>query len=591
MPVPAPPLPRRWPALLPLAAALALSLAACAPREPAVDVEGIAAVQGRGERSAFEGRRARIEGVVTLRFEDGNGGVFVQSLVPDADPETAEGLFLLPAPGQPELRVGQHLRATGTVAEAGPGEASLTTLADAEVRVLGEAPLPAPVVLDAPPPRWEALEGMRVRIEAPLTVTGNEALAQYGELRLAFGGRLMTPTEVVPPGVPALARQGENQARMIRLDDARAAQNPDPIAWLPEPLSPAAPLRAGSVLHGVAGVVDQRFGAYRVQAEAEVERIEQAPRPAAPQVAGSLRIAGMNLLNLFNGDGMGGGFPTARGAASAEDYQRQRAKLVAVVQGLDPDIIAAQEMENDGFGPESSARQFAAALEAAQPGARWQVVAPEVAPGSDQIAVALLYRADRVQAVGRPALKLDGPFQQGSRPPLAQSFRQGRGPVFTVVSLHFKSKGGCGEAQGADANQGDGQACFNAQRVESARVLADWIASDPTASGSDRVALVGDFNAYGMEDPIRLLRERGFIDPWQGEESHSFVFDGQAGRLDHALLSPSLHAALRGKAKWAVNSDESVAFAYDGALGRAEETPTPWRSSDHDPLLLGFELR
>jgi len=264
---------------------------------------------------------------------------------------------------------------------------------------------------------------------------------------------------------------------------------------------------------------------------------------------------------------------------------------VAVVQGLDPDIIAAQEMENDGFGPESSARQFAAALEAAQPGARWQVVAPEVAPGSDQIAVALLYRADRVQAVGRPALKLDGPFQSGSRPPLAQSFRQGRGPVFTVVSLHFKSKGGCSEAQDANRNQGDGQGCFNAQRMASAQALADWIATDPTGSGGQHVALVGDFNAYGMEDPIRLLRERGYLDPWEGEGGHSFVFDGQAGRLDHALLSPAMHAALRGKAKWAVNSDESLVFAYDGAIGRSDESPTPWRSSDHDPLLLGFDLR
>jgi predicted extracellular nuclease len=35
-----------------------------------------------------------------------------------------------------------------------------------------------------------------------------------------------------------------------------------------------------------------------------------------------------------------------------------------------------------------------------------------------------------------------------------------------------------------------------------------------------------------------------------------------------------------------VNSDESIGFAYDGALGREAG---PWRSSDHDPLLLGFD--
>ena len=44
----------------------------------------------------------------------------------------------------------------------------------------------------------------------------------------------------------------------------------------------------------------------------------------------------------------------------------------------------------------------------------------------------------------------------------------------------------------------------------------------------------------------------------------------------------------RGAAKWPINSDESTAFAYDGALGREAG---PWRSSDHDPLLLGFDAR
>ena len=71
-----------------------------------------------------------------------------------------------------------------------------------------------------------------------------------------------------------------------------------------------------------------------------------------------------------------------------------------------------------------------------------------------------------------------------------------------------------------------------------------------------------------------------------GAAPHSFVFDGQAGRLDHAMLSASMAAMLRGAAKWPVNSDESIGFAYDGALGREAG---PWRSSDHDPMLLGFD--
>ncbi|WP_397573956.1 ExeM/NucH family extracellular endonuclease [Silanimonas sp.] len=574
------------PAPLAFALGLALLASGCGDQKAAVAADGIAAVQGAGERSAFEGQRARIEGVVTLSMAD---GAFVQSLQADADAASAEGLFVMPAEGQPALEVGQHVVAEGLVAESGDG-AMLTTLADARIDVRGTTALPEPVVLAAPPADWEAFEGMRLRIEAPLTVTGNDALLRFGEVDLAFDGRLYTPTEIAAPGEAAIAQRADNRRRLLVLDDARSAQNPGNIAWLSAPLSGDAPLRAGSTLVGVQGVLDQRWGGYRLQADAVVGEIEQAPRPAAPSVEGAIRIAGMNLLNLFNGDGQGGGFPTERGAKDHDGYARQMAKHVTVITALDPAIIAAQELENDGFGPESAVQELADELNAAQPGADWTPVASEGRLGTDQITVGILYRADRVEAVGAPALATEGPFEYGSRPVLAQSFRVGDGPVFTVASVHFKSKGGCEDAQGADRDQGDGQACFNAKRVESAEAMHAWLATDPTGSGSDRVAAIGDYNAYAMEEPMQWLRDNGWQDAFartDGAPQHSFVFDGQAGRLDHAMLSPSMAAMLRGAAKWPVNSDESIGFAYDGVLGRGEANE--WRSSDHDPLLLGFD--
>lgn len=565
-----------------LAAALVLALAGCQGAAPAI--EGIAAVQGSGEHSPHAGAQARIEGVVTLVWSD--GAAFVQSLAADADPATSEGLLVIPAAGQPLLAVGQHLVAEGRVAESGDG-ALLTSLADAVIELRGSAPLPEPVVLDAPPPSWEALEGMRVRIDAELTVVGNDALSRFGEVDLAFGGRVFAPTEQALPGEAAIALRQANAARRIVLDDASSAENPASIAWLPAPLGGTTTLRSGSTLAGIEAVVDHRFGSHRLQAATPPARLAAAPRPAAPQLEGSLRIAGMNLLNLFNGDGQAGGFPTERGAKDYDGYARQLAKHVATITTLDPAIIAAQELENDGYGPESAAQELADALNIAQDGARWTVVAPAERPGTDAISVGILYRADRVEAVGAPAMKLGGPFEYGSRPPLAQSFRIGQGPVFTVVSVHFKSKGGCDAAEGANRDQGDGQGCFNAQRMASNEALHEWITGDPTGSGSDRVALIGDFNAYGMEDPMRFLRERGWFDPLEGEGSYSFVFDGQSGRLDHALLSASLATGLRGAAKWHSNADEPSAFAYDGALGREAG---PWRASDHDPMVLGFDL-
>ena len=577
-----------------------LLLAACTPPGPApldtvVAGEGgpvtVGRIQGSGERSPLEGRQVVVEAVVVAPF-GGLGGVFVQSLVADDDPATSEGLFVPRSrDAQPRLKAGDHVRITGTVVETGDDGATLTAVEATEIEALGKAPV-APLVLSAAPASagdWERYEGMLLTLSGPLTVTGNQDLARYGELRVSFDGRLFTPTELAPPGTAAQAIAAENARLMLRLDDGRSARDPDRLWFLPgESLDPARPLRVGSVLHDVTGVLDQRFGGHRLQLTAPLTRIEQAPRPDAPEVAGDRRIAGFNLLNLFNGDGSGGGFPTTRGAASQADFVRQQAKLVATVQAMDPDLAALMELENDGFGPDSSLAGFVDALNAAGPHDDWRFVDAGQGPGDNAIRVGIIYRASRVAPVGKPAMLAQGPFRDRSRVPLAQAFRAGRGPVFVVVANHFKSKGGCNEAQGGDADRRDGQGCFNASRVESARLLNAWLARDPTGTQPVGHLLIGDFNAYAQEDPMRLLRSQGWQDAFARmklERPYSFVFEGLSGRLDHALVDAGLAARLRGAAEWHANADEAPAFDY--RKGQANE---PWRASDHDPLLLGFDL-
>jgi predicted extracellular nuclease len=303
-------------------------------------------------------------------------------------------------------------------------------------------------------------------------------------------------------------------------------------------------------------------------------------------------VASFNVHNLFNGDGRDGGFPTSRGARTPGEYRRQRRKLVATVQALAPDVAALMEVENDGYGPDSSLAQFVAALNVAGPIRDYRLVDAGHRPGKDRICVALIHRATRVLPEGDPAVLETGPFSRYSRPPLAQAFRRGEGPVFVVVALHLKSKicgRGASAATGPDADHGDGQACWNAVRVESVRSLEAWLEDDPTGTGSDLRLLLGDFNAYGREDPLRTLREAAWIDAFAGsaiEGLHTFVYEAEAGRLDHAMLSKSLAAQLRGAAIWHANSDEPEARGYREGLDEG-----PYRASDHDPLLLGFDLR
>lgn len=554
-------------------------------------LQAIGQVQGSGPRSPLEGRQVTVEGIVVANFAKNLGGVFVQSEAGDGDETTAEGLFVpRQADAEPRLRTGDRVRLTGTVVEQGEGEQTLTALDAASVEVIGRGQATPRGLAQAPATAagWESLEGELLSITAPLTVTGNDGLARYGELFTSFGGRLYSPTEVAAPGAEAQAVAAGNARLSLRLDDARSGQDPKNLWFIPGDWNDAAPLRTGSVITGVQGVLDQRFGSHRLQLTEEIGGIEQAPRPAAPTVPGDRRIAGFNVLNLFNGDGQGGGFPTDRGAATPADHARQVAKLVAAVQALDPDLAALMELENDGFGPESSLAQFVDALNAAGPHADWRFVDAGEGPGSNAIRVGIIYRSSRFEAVGKPATLAEGPFERASRAPLAQAFRAGRGPVFVVVANHFKSKGGCDNATGGDADSGDGQACFNATRVDSARRLNEWLATNPTGTSPGGALVIGDLNAHAQEDPLRLLYARGWQDAFalaKAERPYSFVWAGHSARLDHALLDAGLAGRLRGAAEWHANADESDRFDY-----RRDRDNDPWRASDHDPMLLGLDL-
>lgn len=561
-------------------------LAGCASRsDPAVLTIG--AVQGSGEASPLLGQVVAVDGVVNADVDRDLGGFFMQSPTDETDGNaaTSDGLFVLwPADAKP-MTPGQRLVVVGRVTEFGDGDTSLTALSMAEAQVMGEGTVAA-TILTGPAENWEALEGMRVRIEAPLTVGRNDELRRYGSVGVSFGGRLFQATELARPGDAALTIAADNARRSLVLDDGSDRESPGAIAWL---AGHTGTLRAGSEIVGAEGVLDQRHGRYRLQQTAAPERLLAAPRPAPPPlIEGTLRIAGMNLLNLFNGDGRGDGFPTARGARDATGYRLQQAKLVAAIQALKPDVAALMEVENDGFGADSALAQLVATLNAGpDDGADWRLVDAGSGPGSDAIRVALIYRASRVTPVGSPATVTTDAFAHGNRPPLAQSFRVGAGAAFTVVVNHFKSKGSCQDASGADRDANDGQGCWNATRVAAATQLDQWIRTDPTLIGSDHALIIGDLNSYAQEDPIATLTALGWRDALAlaaVTAPYSFSWNGQAGRLDHALVGPALAAAVRGAAEWHNNADEEPGQGYpEGEEG-------PWRASDHDPLVVDLDF-
>ena len=567
----------RRPALI---LALASALAACASVAPPPGVTAIGVVQGNGPTSPMLGRDVTVEGVVTANFAAGLGLWALQG-ASDHDDATSDALFLTGVGGP--LLVGDHVRVRGRVAERDTEkDASITVLEVSGLTPLAPMPLPSAHTLEGVPASasaWESLEAMRVRFPQPLTIVGTQNAARFGEWQVALDGRAWTPTEIALPGGAANALGRENRARFVWLDDGDARSSADTMMRRDIP-------RTGSVIKGVGGIVDERFGRYRLQLE-QTLRVDRAKPPmTAPARTGDLRMAAMNLENLFNGDGSGSGFPTERGAKTEAAYLHQRAKLVAALAGLDADVVALMELENDAAGPQSSESQLIAALNAVQ-GGDWRAVPMPTNASTDVIRVGLIYRASKVKPVGAPASIDKGPFAELSRPPLLQSFRAGSGPVFTVVANHFKSKG-CRDAKGMDADQRDGQSCWNASRLTSATLLDDWLRQRLGAALDAPVAILGDLNAYAMEDPPRFLREKGWRDAFvEAGVAHpySYVYEGQRGRLDHALLTPALAALLTGAAEWHINADEPDApESVDAPI-------TPLRSSDHDPLVIDLRLQ
>lgn len=440
----------------------------------------------------------------------------------------------------------------------------------------------APVVLTTAPADWRALDGQHVRIAAPLTLAGTDGLERFGQLTVAFDGRLWQPTEVAAPGTAGIEQvMADNQRRRLVLDDGSDARDPGSVPYLAG--NPV--LRTGMQLRNVEGIVRvDAQGRPSLQVEGTLT-LPDLQRPAVPKVAGDLHIAAFNLENFFNGDGQGGGFPTLRGARTLDEHKAQVAKLVATINALDAHIAALMELENDGYGPQSAIAELLAALNATlEPAQQWAMVDAGEGPGTNPIRVGIIYRKGLFKPLGAPLTKLDGPFAEHSRAPLAQAF-QGNGAPFMVVANHFKSKG-CRDAAGADADHNDGQGCWNATRVESARQLNQWVGAEAARLKVKDIVLLGDFNAYAQEDPIRTLHDLGWQDAFKVakvEHPYSYVYNGYTGRLDHALLSPGMAKRLRGAAEWHSNADEQDASGYQG-----RNVPGPWRSSDHDPLLLGF---
>jgi predicted extracellular nuclease len=578
-----------------------------------MSITKISLVQGADTTSPLLATRVKVEGIVTFVSQGtgGFGGFYVQEEDQDADKSTAtsEGVWV---ESTFAVNKGDKVQVEGLVAET----YKQTRLTNTSVWVVSSNnTLPKPIELIYPVASFEPFEGMSLKIVSKLTVTENYNLGRYGELMVSFDGLLYTPSQLVDlndsdpsnntyTGNYNLAAvknaQKNNAFRKLILDDASAVELPNPIPFLDKNKT----VRVGSTIDTLYCVMSYDFGYYVLEPTAAV-KINYDQRPVTVPSVGAeanIKVAAFNVENLFNGDN--GSFAASRGATSMVEFKRQVAKISRAVAGIDADVIGLIELENDGFGPSSAIKELVDSVNLLNKNRGYKFIkapsrlsnlAAKGMLGGDAIKVGLIYDSLTVYPEGDYMIFDD--TLVFNRVPLAQKFNlKNTKNGLTVMVNHFKSKG-CSGSTGLDADQADGQACFNARRKMQADSVMVFVNRIIAATGDSDVVVMGDINAYAQEDPMDLMKSKGMVNFAENDSVFSYVFSGEVGALDHALGTKAIYSQLTGAAKWHINSTEPVIIEYsfnDPASRKTKTTDpyekSPFRCSDHDPIVLGFKL-
>lgn len=297
----------------------------------------ISAVQGSGSSSPLVGQQHTIEGVVIGDFQDSLealGGFYLQEETEDTDddPLTSEGIFVHDYGIGLDVSAGDVVRVMGTASES----SGLTQLNTILGKLIRSSILLTPTNLSLPVTSindFEPYESMLVTLSQNLFISEYYNYDRYGEIVLTTT-RQYQPTALYPPGSPEAALLAiDNLLGRITLDDGRSSENPDPA------IHPNGAIfyqdnrfRGGDILQNVTGVLDYRYGLFRVQPTRGALYTAANPRPQQPSLSNkTFKAASFNVLNYFT-------TLNSRGADTPLEFERQRTKIIAALIRMDADV-------------------------------------------------------------------------------------------------------------------------------------------------------------------------------------------------------------------------------------------------------------
>lgn len=611
-------------------------------------ITSIGVIQSNGELSPHDGQFMMTEGVVTAKR--GNG-FFLQSYAgetaaaPDGDDATSDGIFVFTGAAPDMVAIGDHARVAGTVSEFSGSAATPTTeLVSPAVDVLDSGiTLPTPVELsaimagpDSLPDTLEHLEGMLVSVAEGLVTAQNggfisESSATSGDSNSAF--------EFVVTGVPRPLREpGISIFDLFPVPPAKAATipyfdaNQERIKAFPL-VGTRLLADAGATVTGLVGALTYFGDSWELLYDVANPPVIGAATAMAVSDAGAndITVAGFNLQRFFDTvNDPSIGEPVLTGVAFANRLAKTGAAICDWVKA--PDILGVVEVEN--LGTLTELANYINGNCANAP-----AYAPYLQEGNDVggIDVGFLV-SNRAVRVGVSRVQVASVTQYGKdtkygtsplgcvpdtagctssllndRPSLvlraAVNFTNGRNYPLTVIVNHLRSLNG-------NDDPADGRVRY--KRAEQAVELAKLVNGIQTGNPSEKVVLVGDFNAFPFNDgyvdvmgivtgnpaaedevveyrasPLAtplVLGDELIADPLQ---RYSYVFEGNAQTLDHAVVNEALvndPAVVGLTVEHArINGDFRVAHYGEFNLPYTAENP-PLRVSDHDPVRLKIEL-
>ncbi|HAS6176770.1 TPA: ExeM/NucH family extracellular endonuclease [Vibrio vulnificus] len=320
-------------------------------------------------------------------------------------------------------------------------------------------------------------------------------------------------------------------------------------------------IRINDSVVGMTGVLHYSYNEFRLIPTANVTKanfVHNTPRTSSPVIKESygddgftIKVATQNVLNYFNSPygGHDNQFGDNRGAESQQEFERQQAKIVEAIYGLDADIVGLMEVENNGFGDFSAIRELLEAINAKYYKENYkdrfaresihnryvfvgfdkngdQVLDQFDTIGSDAITTGIIYRPSKVSVIagkvipmpwqdapmivdadGKPVVDGKGELAESGknyqRNTVAATFRVlNTGKQLTVSVNHLKSKGSTcwDDYVGTKAVDNDAQGSCENFRVASTYHLGQEMAK----IGGDQIVL-GDMNSYAHEDPMLVL--------------------------------------------------------------------------------------